>query len=70
MLGRIDKYQNLVPLENIPASRVTLTFPYTPLVEVKQAQNAWSFRQISEFESLKAHVLAWGVRQQQSLQAM
>ena len=38
----LDKYQNLVPLGNIP-SRVTLTFPYTPLVEVKQAQNAWSF---------------------------
>ena len=49
---------------------VTLTFPYTPLVEVKQALNAWLFRQISELESLKAHVLAWGVRQQQSLQAM
>ena len=69
MLDLIDKYQNLVPLGNIP-SRVTLTYPYTPLVEVKQAQNAWSFRQISELESLKAHVLAWGVRQQQSLQAM
>ena len=52
------------------SGRVTLTYPYTPLVEVKQAQNAWSFRQISELESLKAHVLAWGVRQQQSLQAM
>ena len=49
---------------------MTLTFPLTPLVEVKQALNAWSFRQISEFESLKADVLAGGVRQQQSLQAM
>ena len=48
----------------------TITYPYTPLVEVKQAQNAWSLRQISELESLKAHVLAWGVRQQQSLQSM
>ena len=34
---------HLVRLGNI-SSLVTLTFLYTPLVEVKQAQNAWSFQ--------------------------
>ena len=41
---------HLVRLGNI-SSRVILTFPYTPLVEVKQAQNTWSYRQISKFST-------------------
>ena len=41
---------HLVRLGNI-SSLVTLTFPYTPLVEVKQAQNTWSYRQISKFST-------------------
>ena len=41
---------HLVRLGNI-SSLVTLTFPYTPLVEVKQAQNTWLYRQISKFST-------------------
>ena len=41
---------HLVKLGNI-FSLVTLIFSNTPLVEVKQAQNTWSYRQISKFST-------------------